>query len=430
MTQHAGSIANQAGAAFRADLNNLIAALLSANSGTSAPSPTFAFMFWEDTTAALLKQRNSANSAWITIGPAGDLGIQSAAQTVCAAGGTADALTGAFNPAMNTAVNGAPMWVRAGFSNATTTPTFKPDGAVLKTMVKASGALVPGDIAGAGHWLCIQYDSTLDKYMLLNPATGIGVATVTDKIQSITASVAANALTLTVNPTTLDFRNASLSTGTPSTVTITAAQSMVVPSGASLGTTSAKQSRIAVLCLNNGGTGEIAGINLECDTYLDETGLISTTAISAGATSKNTAYSTTARANVPYRLMGFIESTQTIAGTWAAAPSTIQGRGGLAMASLKELGNADTLVNQTGSRAGATLYTNNRRTKRRVEVTASVNVTGAQLNFNINGVSVADFTVPAANYNVNFSKDIPPGATYSVDSPSGTPSVARWWETP
>jgi hypothetical protein len=37
-------------------------------SGATAPIDTVAHMFWSDTTANLLKQRNAANSAWITIG--------------------------------------------------------------------------------------------------------------------------------------------------------------------------------------------------------------------------------------------------------------------------------------------------------------------------------------------------------------------------
>lgn len=70
MAQHDYNIANQSGQAFRADLNNALAAIVSGNSGASAPSTTFAYQYWVDTstTPATLKQRNSANNAWITIG--------------------------------------------------------------------------------------------------------------------------------------------------------------------------------------------------------------------------------------------------------------------------------------------------------------------------------------------------------------------------
>jgi hypothetical protein len=74
MAQHDYNIANQSGQAFRADLNNALAAIVSGNSGASAPSTTFAYQYWVDTSSspALLKQRNAANNAWVTLGPAGE----------------------------------------------------------------------------------------------------------------------------------------------------------------------------------------------------------------------------------------------------------------------------------------------------------------------------------------------------------------------
>jgi hypothetical protein len=67
MTQHSMTIANQPGASFRADLNSMAAALVTNNGGLTAPSPTFARMWWPDETAGILKQRNAANSGWINV---------------------------------------------------------------------------------------------------------------------------------------------------------------------------------------------------------------------------------------------------------------------------------------------------------------------------------------------------------------------------
>ena len=67
MAQHDFVIANATGAAVRADLNNALAAIASNNSGSSEPTTTYAFQWWYDTTNNLLKLRNSANSAWITL---------------------------------------------------------------------------------------------------------------------------------------------------------------------------------------------------------------------------------------------------------------------------------------------------------------------------------------------------------------------------
>lgn len=61
------SIANQAGAAFRSDLNNELQALVTLSSGAAAPGTTYAHQLWADTTSGLLKKRNAANSGWVVV---------------------------------------------------------------------------------------------------------------------------------------------------------------------------------------------------------------------------------------------------------------------------------------------------------------------------------------------------------------------------
>ena len=68
MATHDYVIANGTGAAVRSDLNGALAAIVSNNSNTTAPTTTYAYQWWADTTTGLLKQRNAANSAWVTIG--------------------------------------------------------------------------------------------------------------------------------------------------------------------------------------------------------------------------------------------------------------------------------------------------------------------------------------------------------------------------
>jgi len=67
MSQHDYNLANQTGADFRADLNNALGAIATNNSGNSQPATTFAYEWWVDTTNNLLKIRNSADNAWITL---------------------------------------------------------------------------------------------------------------------------------------------------------------------------------------------------------------------------------------------------------------------------------------------------------------------------------------------------------------------------
>ena len=64
------SIANQSGANFRSELNTILAAIVSHNSGSTEPSGTkYAYMPWFDTgsTPPVYKIRNAANNGWITV---------------------------------------------------------------------------------------------------------------------------------------------------------------------------------------------------------------------------------------------------------------------------------------------------------------------------------------------------------------------------
>jgi len=67
MAQEDYVIADQTGVSFLADLNNTLAAIVSNNSGATEPATMYAYQMWADTNAGILKQRNSANNAWINI---------------------------------------------------------------------------------------------------------------------------------------------------------------------------------------------------------------------------------------------------------------------------------------------------------------------------------------------------------------------------
>jgi len=68
MSTHDYVIDNQAAPAFRSDLNDALAAIVSQNSNATAPATTYADMLWYDTTTKILKKRNEANSAWVSMG--------------------------------------------------------------------------------------------------------------------------------------------------------------------------------------------------------------------------------------------------------------------------------------------------------------------------------------------------------------------------
>ena len=60
-------IVNANGAPVRADMNTVLAAIASMNSGASEPTNPQPYMPWGDTANNLIKIRNPANSAWVTI---------------------------------------------------------------------------------------------------------------------------------------------------------------------------------------------------------------------------------------------------------------------------------------------------------------------------------------------------------------------------
>jgi hypothetical protein len=239
-------------------------------------------------------------------------------------------------------------------------------------------------------------------------------------IKPITATVATNALTVTLNPTTLDFRSATLTSGTVVSRSITSAISVVVSSGSTLGTVSAVQSRIVVLALDNAGTVELAVVNIAGGNQLDETNLISTTAEggAGAADSASVVYSTTARTNVAYRVVGYIESTQSTAGTWAATPSTIQGAGGNALTAMSSLGYGQTWQNLTASRALSTTYYNT--TSKPIVFQVFLVMNSATIN--VNGTAAGQASTSTSS---SLMAIVPVGQSYSFTNGS---AITAWYE--
>jgi len=67
MAQHDYVIDNSTGANVRADINSALQAIVTNNSGSSAPSATFPFMLFADSSAGTMKIRNAADNAFIEL---------------------------------------------------------------------------------------------------------------------------------------------------------------------------------------------------------------------------------------------------------------------------------------------------------------------------------------------------------------------------
>jgi hypothetical protein len=149
---------------------------------------------------------------------------------------------------------------------------------------------------------------------------------------SIAASVAASALTISLKDKAgsdpsgasivkIGFRNSTVATGTYNQRSVSSALSVVVSSGSTLGHANGVAQYIYVYALDNAGTVELA-----VSSVLYEDGSIQSTTAEGGAgasDSNRVIYSTTARSNVPVRLIGRLTSTQATAGTWATGMSAI-----------------------------------------------------------------------------------------------------------
>lgn len=157
---------------------------------------------------------------------------------------------------------------------------------------------------------------------------------------SLTGTVSGNALTIALKdrdgndasasaPFTFKFRSATASTPTATIGSVTGALSTVISSGSTAGTVSGVAHRLHIGALLTGSTVELCWYQ----GYSTTTGLkvfspseLITTTAEGGAGAADSAgvmYSTTARTGVPWVYLGYIESTQGTAGTWASNPSKI-----------------------------------------------------------------------------------------------------------
>jgi hypothetical protein len=186
----------------------------------------------------------------------------------------------------------------------------------------------------------VVYDTTTDTVKFDNGSNLVELAsatTVQDAVGdvsnlSISASVGASALTINLldksgstpsvgSPVNIGFRSSTLTTGTYAVRSATAAVSLVVSSGSTLGQISATADYLYVYALDNAGTIELA----ISSTLYDEGSRVTTVAEggAGAADSRTVIYSTTARSNVAIRFIGRLYQSQATAGTWASAPTEV-----------------------------------------------------------------------------------------------------------
>ena len=87
-----------------------------------------------------------------------------------ASGGTVNAITATYSPAITALSDGMVCAFRATGANTSTTPTFSPNGLTARTIVKSGGvALAVNDIPRANYECLVRYNLANTRWELLNP---------------------------------------------------------------------------------------------------------------------------------------------------------------------------------------------------------------------------------------------------------------------
>lgn len=159
---------------------------------------------------------------------------------------------------------------------------------------------------------------------------------------SLAISAAASALTIAIkgndgndpsatNPVVVPFRNATGTTGDATNITLTAATSLVISSGSTLGVTSSTAFRIWIVLFNDAGTARIGAINCATSTANTATQIYPlaeyqlASAVSEGgagaADNAGTFYANATVTTKAYRILGYAEWSLTglTAGTWTTS---------------------------------------------------------------------------------------------------------------
>ena len=123
---------------------------------------------------ANLKVYDEGTHTWKRLANGGAGGGSGSGVPIVAAGGTSDAITATYTPAITLADTTLCAFVASG-ANTTTTPTFAPNSLTAHIITKQGGvALEVGDIPDALAVCILEYNLANTRWELLNPAVSGG----------------------------------------------------------------------------------------------------------------------------------------------------------------------------------------------------------------------------------------------------------------
>ena len=242
-------------------------------------------------------------------------------------------------------------------------------------------------------------------------------ATVRSDLSPLSVTVSGSALTCVLPAEVLTFRSTTLSDGAVFSRTASAT-SLTVPAGATLGTANGAPARLVWGLIDNAGTPEPFVVNVGGTANLDETTLISTTAISGSANSANTFYSQIARSNVAFRIRGWCDITEATAGIWATAPTKVQGASIQSMRPIQGRGRVP--QNMMASRTFGVTYYNTAGYEIFVHVNIQWTSGSGAARLTVDGVAFDGGVISASTDTSQVNVPVPPGGAYTFN---GTNSI-------
>lgn len=354
------------------DMNTALLALITANSGASAPTNStggapILGQFWLNTTSATAPVLNQyTGSAWVVLGT---IDVTNGIWTPVIGGGIATTISSATTTDLGTKASAyltvSGVTTITGFGTTAPTGSIKVvtfsgilqltyDGTKMILPTAANITTAAGDVGwfvslGSGNWKCLTYQLASGAAL---SAASTGSASLVASAQGmnaplnlrINATVGSNALTVAIktagnadasagSPILFPFRDATIANGDPVILSLQAALSFTVASTNSLGQAgSSTPFRLWVIAYYNGGTLAVGLFNASTPTNiypLVEGNVVTTAASTNGGGSAGTHYANVSTiTNTPFRIIGYLEWASGLSSNttniWASGPTTIQ----------------------------------------------------------------------------------------------------------